>query len=62
MKCSLCGLNFDETMAQAACSGCGLVKKCDLIRCPRCNFEMAPEPKWVRKIKDWRRKTDDIVG
>lgn len=54
MRCSLCGYIFNEDQAERACEGCGLVKKCDLIKCPNCSFEMAPEPEWVKKIKEWR--------
>lgn len=60
MKCTLCGYEFDEKKAQAACSGCSLVKKCDLIRCPNCNFEMIPEPAWLKKLREWRRNKNAI--
>jgi hypothetical protein len=60
MKCSLCGIEFDEKKAQAACSGCNLVKKCELIRCPNCNFEMVPEPEWIKKLKDRRGKKNAV--
>lgn len=55
MKCTLCGYEFNENEAQAACKSCGIMKGCKLIRCPNCNFEMPPEPKWTkyfRKPKD----------
>jgi len=61
MKCSLCGFEFNEHEAEAACSGCGLVKKCDLIKCPNCSFEMAPEPDWIKKLKDRRRKKHGVI-
>lgn len=60
MKCTLCGFEFNEKEAQAGCSGCGLLKKCDLIKCPNCNFEIVPEPEWINKLKDKRRKKGDI--
>jgi DNA-directed RNA polymerase subunit RPC12/RpoP len=53
MKCSLCGHEFHENDVRAGCSYCRIVKKCDLIRCPNCNFEMAPEPKWIKKLKKY---------
>ena len=51
MKCSLCGSEFDEANpnTHAACQGCGFVKGCDLIKCPRCGFENTSEPKWLKK-------------
>jgi hypothetical protein len=60
MKCALCGYRFDEKDAQAGCNGCGLLKKCDLIRCPNCGYEMVPEPKWIKKLKEKRRKKHGI--
>ncbi len=60
MKCTLCGCEFDEKAAQKACSGCRLVKNCELIRCPNCNFEMVPEPKWIKRLRDKRGNKDDI--
>ena len=61
MKCSLCGFEFNEHEAEAGCTGCGLVRKCDLIKCPNCNFEMAPEPGWIKKLKDRRRKKHGVI-
>ncbi len=48
MKCSLCGFNFNEEKAEAGCAGCGLIKKCGLIKCPNCGFETPVEPKWLK--------------
>jgi len=52
MKCSLCGLEFDEEKAQNACHGCILSKSCDLIRCPNCGYEMPVEPKFIKKLRE----------
>jgi rubredoxin len=54
MRCSLCGFIFNEKEAESGCKGCGLVKSCELVKCPNCGFEMTPEPKWAKKIKEWR--------
>ncbi len=62
MKCPLCGYEFDEAQAQQACSGCSLLKKCELVRCPNCNFETAPEPEWIKKFRGMRRKKDATIG
>ncbi len=56
MKCSLCGFEFNEEEARAGCGGCGIVKHCDLIKCPNCSFEIPPEPEWIKKLKNIRRK------
>src|SRR3989338_11215679 len=50
MKCTLCGFEFSEESAHAACGGCGFVKGCELVKCPRCDFENGPEPKWIKKL------------
>ncbi|MBI3999487.1 MAG: ferrous iron transport protein A [Candidatus Omnitrophica bacterium] len=50
MKCTLCGFEFSEESAHAACGGCGFVNGCELVKCPRCDFENAPEPKWIKKL------------
>jgi hypothetical protein len=59
MKCSLCGFQFNEQDAQACCNGCGLMKKCELVKCPNCGFEMAPEPGWIKKLKSIRNKRNE---
>jgi rubredoxin len=51
MKCSLCGLKFEEEDAKRSCQGCLMSKGCGLVRCPNCGFEMAPDPKWLKKLK-----------
>ena len=61
MICSLCGFRFDEDTARSACSGCGLVKRCGLARCPRCGFEMPREPAWLKKLRK-RRNRDGADG
>ena len=59
MKCSMCGHVFNESEAEGGCTACAVVKKCDLIKCPNCNFEMVPEPKWIKKLKKMLRVKDD---
>ena len=56
MKCSLCGFRFNEKDAKSFCNGCYLTKGCGFIKCPNCGFEMAPEPEWIKKIKNRRGK------
>ena len=51
MICSFCAHEFDETSAQAGCSGCGKSSGCNMIKCPKCGYEMPPEPRWVKKLK-----------
>ncbi len=56
MRCSLCGLEFDEKQAQRACRGCIIAKSCNLVKCPNCGYESPLESKLVKKIKEWRDK------
>ena len=51
MKCTFCGHEFNEEEGRLACSECHLVKGCELIRCPNCNFELAPDPQWIQNIR-----------
>ncbi len=55
MKCSFCGHKFKESEALSACGSCGFMKKCDLLKCPNCQFEIVPEPEWIKKIRTIRR-------
>ena len=51
MKCPLCGLEFDQAKAEAACAaGCRLSKTCDLVTCPNCYYEMVLEPQWYKNL------------
>ena len=59
MKCSLCGMEFNEKDAQEGCGGCGLIKTCGLIKCPNCGFETTPEPEWLKKKKERRSNGND---
>ena len=58
MKCDMCGLEFDQTEAQTACAHCPMSRGCKMLRCPRCGYEMLPEPKlvsWLRKLSQRRK-------
>ena len=59
MKCPFCGRDFDEEQAAAACRKCTLFGGCKMLRCPNCGYESPPEPAWIRRIKERRRKHDD---
>lgn len=56
MKCALCGFEFNEKEAQRACSGCVLIKSCNLVKCPNCGYESPLEPRFIKKIRAWRRE------
>lgn len=58
VKCSLCGYEFKESEEQQACKSCLMMKGCKLIRCPRCGFEMPPEPKWLKYFKKGRKSNE----
>jgi hypothetical protein len=56
MKCSLCGFEFNESDAGAACRGCVMSKGCGLVRCPNCGFEMPKEPGWLRALLERKKR------
>lgn len=56
MKCGLCGAEFEEKDAKSACAKCPW-HGCGLLRCPKCGYEMPPEPKWLKWFR--REKKDD---
>ncbi|MEW6446808.1 MAG: hypothetical protein AB1426_01750 [Bacillota bacterium] len=56
MRCDFCGAVFDETEAQQACTGCPLAGACRKLKCPRCGYEVLPEPNWVKAVKFWGGK------
>ena len=53
MKCTLCGIEFNENQEQSACRSCPVVKGCRLIQCPNCGFEIPPEPRWLKTLWGW---------
>ena len=60
LKCSLCGLNFDEKICPSFCDGCTIkiTSTCNMVRCPNCGFEMPKQSQMERlfkKIKKWLR-------
>ena len=54
MRCSFCGYEFDVSEAQASCESCPMAGGCHLVRCPRCGYEMPPEAKLVRWLRELR--------
>ncbi|MDD5555971.1 MAG: hypothetical protein PHN82_01850 [bacterium] len=59
MRCGLCGFEFDEGEAPAACGACPFRRGCALIRCPRCGFETPPEPRWAARLRRARGTDED---
>lgn len=49
----MCGHEFDEKAGKSACANCPMsTGGCDLAKCPRCGFENARTPDWMKKISD----------
>ena len=57
MKCSLCGLKFNEKEANCSCVGCIFKKNCNSYKCPNCGYETPKTPEMIEKIINWRIKT-----
>lgn len=58
MKCGFCGFEFNPEESQPACQACPIAKTCHLVRCPRCGYEMPPEPALIRWLRSLRNKPD----
>jgi len=56
IDCPMCGYKFEMTEAKRSCRGCPLAASCNLARCPRCSYEVFPEPQLFETIRTWRRK------
>lgn len=54
MICGFCQREFDANQAQKACRDCPL-RRCGLVKCPYCGYEMPPEPKWLERLRNRRR-------
>lgn len=50
MKCPLCGREFDESEA-LHCAGCAVKRTCGHLRCPRCGYEVLPEPPGLKAVR-----------
>ncbi|HEX9029637.1 MAG TPA: hypothetical protein VF823_10730 [Anaerolineales bacterium] len=65
IRCDFCGLEFDPACAGQSCQGCPLVRNCGKLACPRCGYEILPEPKlfgWLRSLKIRRQKLGALNG
>lgn len=56
MKCPFCSNEFDEKDAVKGCKGCYTLGACNMVKCPRCGYEIPPEPKWVSRLRKIFRK------
>jgi hypothetical protein len=63
MRCAFCGHEFSEEEAIQGCGGCPVGKGCQMLKCPRCNYEIPAEPAWIKKLKkllgrvaEWRHR------
>jgi len=60
MKCPFCSLDFEEAKGKSGCKGCSIFSQCGKIKCPRCGYEIIPEPEWSNKIRKFFRKEKKI--
>lgn len=62
MKCSFCGLEFDEKDKNTtSCQGCPMSGHCSKICCPHCGFEMAKPVGLFKWLKSRRKRNDANV-
>jgi len=61
VTCGFCGTDFSEEASRRACAACSLWGGgCNMVRCPRCGYEMPEEPGLVKLFRKWRRR--DATG
>jgi rubredoxin len=53
MRCDFCGYEFDEEDGIQGCRNCPMGSSCNMVKCPRCNYEIPKEPSWIKKLKKW---------
>ncbi len=51
MRCTFCGHEFTPEEGSRGCASCPVKAGCKMVKCPRCNYEIPPEPAWITKIK-----------
>lgn len=56
MRCAFCNHEFDETQAQRSCKGCAKFGGCNMIKCPKCGYEVPPETKWLKRLASLLKK------
>lgn len=56
IECPMCSHRFEEAEGVACCESCPLGKGCNLLKCPRCGYEIPREPRLVKAIRNWRKK------
>ncbi|SNB44758.1 hypothetical protein [Geobacter sp. DSM 9736] len=63
IRCGLCGHEYAEADGITGCGKCGKPGACRMVRCPRCFYENAPEPKLVKKVRKlFRKDPGDVTG
>jgi hypothetical protein len=59
--CGYCRHEFSLEEADRGCRNCPL-RGCGLVKCPRCGYEMPPEPAWLRRLFGRQRGTGVLAG
>lgn len=53
MRCGFCGYEFREEDGIQGCINCPMSSGCKMVKCPRCNYEIPMEPRWIKKLKTY---------
>ncbi|HWP30113.1 MAG TPA: hypothetical protein VNK96_00060 [Fimbriimonadales bacterium] len=56
MKCGYCGYEFRIEEAEKGCEKCGSFGGCNLVKCPKCEYEQPKIPEWINRLTDWLKK------
>ncbi|MBI4632929.1 MAG: hypothetical protein HY742_03450 [Deltaproteobacteria bacterium] len=62
IRCGFCGYEFSEEEGIRGCRNCPLGSGCKMVKCPRCNYEIPPEPEWVKTVKRLFRRIRFFPG
>ncbi len=56
MRCPFCSFEIDDQSPVLACKRCSSFAGCKMVKCPRCGYEVPPEPKWAKTLRKLFRK------
>lgn len=62
MKCVFCGYVSTEKELLTACTGCIMAGICRKVKCINCGYEAYSEPRYLKRIREWRRERNDESG
>ncbi len=59
-SCPFCGLEYNEEESVSACRQCPMSGGCDMLRCPRCGYEVPRRSRLLAAIESIGRKFNGV--